>query len=53
MLLRFKIRELKKANQIMGALKFFLSSENVDIRAKYLIYMAIPLNLRGLQQKSL
>ena len=43
----------------MGALKFFWSSENVDIHAKYLIYMAVPLNLLlwgvnpGLQQKSL
>ena len=36
---------IKKANQIMGALKFFWSSENVDIYAKYLIYMAVPLNL--------
>ena len=36
---------IKKANQIMGALKFFWSSENVDINAKYLIYMAVPLNL--------
>ena len=36
---------INKANQIMGALKFFWSSENVDIHAKYLIYMAVPLNL--------
>ena len=36
---------IKKANQIMGALKFFWSSEKVDIHAKYLIYMAVPLNL--------
>ena len=36
---------IKKANQIMGALKFFWSSENVDIHAKYLIYIAVPLNL--------
>ena len=36
---------IKKANQIMGALKFFWSSENDDIHAKYLIYMAVPLNL--------
>ena len=36
---------IKKASQIMGALKFFWSSENVDIHTKYLIYMAVPLNL--------
>ena len=29
----------------MGALKFFWDSDEVDIRSKYLIYMAIPMNL--------
>ena len=29
----------------MGALNFFWDSDEVDIRSKYLIYMAIPMNL--------
>ena len=29
----------------MGALKFFWDSDEVDIQSKYLIYMAIPMNL--------
>ena len=36
---------ISKANQAMGALKFFWDSDEVDIRSKYLIYMAIPMNL--------
>ena len=33
------------ANKAMGALKHFWRSNKVDTHAKYLIYMAIPLNL--------
>ena len=36
---------IKKANNAMGALKFFWSAPEVDTHAKYLIYMAIPFNL--------
>ena len=36
---------IKRANQAMGALKFFWLSEKVDILSKYLIYMAVPVNL--------
>ena len=36
---------IKKANQAIGVLKFFWLSEKVDLLSKYLIYMAIPLNL--------
>ena len=36
---------IKKANQAMGALKHFWRSGAVDTHAKYLIYMAIPMNL--------
>ena len=36
---------ISKANQAIGNLKFFWNSNEVDIRSKYLIYMAIPMNL--------
>ena len=36
---------ITKANQAIGALKFFWDSDEVDIRSKYLIYMSIPMNL--------
>ena len=36
---------IKKANQDMGALTFFWDSDHVDIGAKVLIYLAIPVNL--------
>ena len=36
---------IKKANKAMGALTFFWNVPEVDIHAKYLIYMAIPFNL--------
>lgn len=35
---------IKKTNQAMGALRFFWISENVDLHAKYLIYMNAPPN---------
>ena len=35
---------IKKTNQAMGALRFFWISENVDLHAKYLIYMTAPPN---------
>ena len=36
---------ISKGNQAMGALILFWDSDDVDIRSKYLIYMAIPMNL--------
>ena len=36
---------IKKASQAMGALKIFWDSNHVDIGAKVLIYLAIPVNL--------
>ena len=36
---------ITKANQAIGALKFFWDSDEVDIRSKYLIYMSILMNL--------
>ena len=38
-------QRITKANKAMGALKHFWRSDKVDTHAKYLIYMAIPLNL--------
>ena len=39
------LSRVKKANQATGALKFFWQANEVDVKSKYLIYMAIPLNL--------
>ena len=36
---------IKKASQAMGALNCFWDSDHVDIGAKVLIYLAIPVNL--------
>ena len=36
---------IKKANQSMGALKRFWNNRHVDYYSKYLIFMAIPINL--------
>ena len=36
---------IKKANQSMGALKFFWDSKHVDKSAKIQIYLAITVNL--------
>ena len=36
---------INKENQAMGVLNFFWLSETVDLHAKYLIYMPVPLNI--------
>ena len=36
---------IKKANKTMGALKCFWNTPEVDIHAKYLIYMAIKVGI--------
>ena len=39
------LSRIKKSNQAMGTLKFFWQAKEVDVKSKYLIYMARPLNL--------
>ena len=36
---------INKENRAMGVLNLFWLSENVDLHAKYLIYMPVPLNM--------
>lgn len=36
---------LASLQQAMGALNFFWQAKEVEVRSKYQIYMAIPLNL--------
>ena len=44
---------IKKANQAMGALKFFRNDGSVNLKAKYIIYIAIPMKLLTWDYESL